>query len=266
MMVFRLILSISFILILSNSYALSEPVALWQFDDGKGDTVKDSSGHGNNGVITGKIDQAWVDGKKDKALFFDGGTAGVDNIMVPHSESLNIVDAITIMAWFQPDALGGAGLGGFRCILKKEAVYALYVIDHNPCLYLANPSEAWFNPLSTLTELQVGNWYHIAATYDGKNMRIYLDGVMEGESQWGDKIGSTDKPLIMGTNILNFQPHHNIGPLMGKLDEVAIYNEALSQEDIMNVMTNGFFAVEPKAKLATTWSNIKTINLENIPH
>jgi hypothetical protein len=41
---------------------------------------------------------------------------------------------------------------------------------------------------------------------------------MEGESQWGDKIGLTDRPLIMGTNILNCQPHPNIVPLMGKLD------------------------------------------------
>ena len=61
----------------------ADVVALWLFDEGQGDTVKDSSGNDNNGVIEGA---EWTNGKFGSALKFDGETT---RVVIPTSDSLN---------------------------------------------------------------------------------------------------------------------------------------------------------------------------------
>jgi hypothetical protein len=234
-----------------------DPVALWTLDEGSGDKIVDHSGNGNDGVITGIVGGAWGEGKFNGALYFDGGKKGVDYITVEHSKSLDITDAITIMAWFQPETLGGDGLMSYRFLVKKEAVYALDIIGYNVCLYLANPSEKWTTPASGKTKLKENQWYHLAGTYDGKTMRVYVDGEMDGETAWGEKIGTTDRVIMMGMNVQNNVPMRNISSLIGTMDEVAIYNEALSPTEIKKIMKGGIASIGLKGKIAITWAQIK---------
>ena len=66
------------------------------FDEGAGDTARDSSGHGNNGEINGP---KWVEGADGKALEFDGVD---DYVEVPYNDMFNINDAMTLAAWVKP--------------------------------------------------------------------------------------------------------------------------------------------------------------------
>jgi len=70
-------------------------VGMWLFDEGSGDTTKDSSGNGDDGEINGA---QWVEGKFGTALEFNGST---DAVACPDNESLDITDAITVSAWIK---------------------------------------------------------------------------------------------------------------------------------------------------------------------
>jgi len=87
----------SLLLVLSlalTNTARAELVAWWKLDDGSGTTAFDSSGNGNDGVLEG--DPQWVDGQLGGALEGDGSG---DYIRVPHSDSLDISDAVTVALW-----------------------------------------------------------------------------------------------------------------------------------------------------------------------
>ena len=70
-------------------------VAVWLFDDGSGNTLKDSSGNGNDGKLV--EGPTWVDGKFGKALKFDSKKK--HRVKVENSDSLNVTDQISILAW-----------------------------------------------------------------------------------------------------------------------------------------------------------------------
>ena len=99
-----------------------------------------------------------------------------------------------------------------------------------------------------------GKWHHVAATFDGKVLRAYFDGVMEGETK-------TEIP-----------PDHNTEPVRigrwgnprgdyweGVLDEVAMFSQALTEDEIQDITMNmrDALAVEASGKLAVTWGTIK---------
>jgi hypothetical protein len=235
------------------SLGFCNPVAIWLFDEGKGDTVKDSSGNGNNGKITGT--SLWVDGKFQKALYFDGGAKGVDYVTVPDSNSLDPEDAITMMAWVKLDQISG-----WKLLFKKEAVYEPTLSEGKVVVYIANPSEAWKDPAQGATSIKQGEWYHIAGTFDGAVIRAFVNGKVDGEATYKGTIGVTDRVIMMGTNVVNNQPMRNCQPLFGAMDDVAIFDNALSESEITSLMTKGLasiMAVEPSGKLSVTWGAIK---------
>lgn len=162
-----------FMLAFGIFFAVSFPskcdiIAAWLFDEGSGNVVKDTSGNGNDGEIFGSA--KWVEGKFGEALFFDEGKTGVDYVSVPDSDVLDIEEEITIAYWAKPESFGG-----LRMPIKKEAVYALDISDANVALYIANPSEAWKGPVNGKTALKAGEWYHLAGTFDGETMRVFVN-------------------------------------------------------------------------------------------
>jgi hypothetical protein len=232
------------------SLGFCDAVAIWTFDEGEGNTVGDSSGNGNDGEITGT--SLWVDGVFGKALYFDMGATGVDYITVPDNDVLDIEEAITMMAWVKPDELSG-----LRFILKKEAVYDLLFSEDKGLCWIANPSEQWFDPAEGATPFGIGEWHHLAGTYDGSTAKVYFDGELDGEMKFSTTIDVTDRVLMMGANVQNNVPFRNVPPFVGALDEAAIFNEALGADEIKQFMTGGLLAVQPAGKLSSTWGAIK---------
>lgn len=106
-----------------------------------------------------------------------------------------------------------------------------------------------------MTEITDDKWHHIAGTYDKKSLKIYVDGVLEGEMAVIDNPDTTTGVLRFGVRV------GGGNPLKGVLDEVALYSVALEKEKIQEIMNNGFVSVvesiEPLDKLTVTWSNIK---------
>jgi hypothetical protein len=107
------------------------------------------------------------------------------------------------------------------------------------------------------TSVELETWYHIAQTYDGKILKLYVNGKEDGNVSFSGDIIVTAQPIRIGGGAnVGAAPLHT----PGIIDEVAIFNEALEQEDIPNLMNNGLswmIAVSSMGKLATTWSSIK---------
>lgn len=82
------------------------------------------------------------------------------------------------------------------------------------------------------TDLVTNQWYHIAATYDGSDMRLYLDGVLKSSKHFVGTLGANSKPLSLGYMAMTDWTYF----LTGKLDDVRIWNYARSATEIQGDM------------------------------
>jgi len=203
--------------------AISPPVidqdhlVLWfRFDEGNGTTVYDFSGNGNNGTIYGAN---WTVGRYGYALSFDGVD---DYVEVPDSESLNITKEITITAWIKLTDGGDRSTVDYIVGKRKQ-----YVIFQNDAKYsiegciINSTGAVFFTGRFYLTNLpNPDDWHFIAVIYDGSELSLWVDGVKRKSVSASGDIAVTTNPLSIGKYLL------------GAIDEVRIYNRALSPEEI----------------------------------
>lgn len=226
------------------------------FDEGSGDEVKDESPTGLDGTVNGDVE--WTNGIKGKALSFDGESTYVN---LPVSDVLSgTVDNVTFSLWFNvrvvPESgppewaeldclLGRAHNGDFTMFLSYGALYAMF--DTGGWLYLpANPEALGAD--SAEVPIETGRWYHAVATYEDPVGKLYLDGelVTEGEGPGGPITYQGDD----WTQIGGFRGSMQF--IDGVIDEVKIYDRALSLEEIKK-----FSPVTLQDKLSVTWGEIK---------
>ena len=198
-------------------------VGAWAFGEGAGTTTADGSGNGNTGTITAG---SWsTQGRYGNALSFNGNNSVV---RVPSSASLNLTTAMTLSAWIRP----ASSQPGWRTILQRQAdAYFLTAGSDSPrrpagggtlgggVHYLIGPTA---NPVSI--------WTYLAVTYDGSTLRLYVNGTQVGSRAATGAIQTTTNPLWIGGN----QPYGEF--FRGLIDEVRVYNRALSQADIQTDM------------------------------
>jgi hypothetical protein len=230
-------------------------VGFWTMDraDVVGGTVRDMWGN-KHGEIEGSPEI--VPGKIEEALQFDGEE---DFVEIEHSESLNLVDEVTIEFWF---LLKGDSLENEypRPVSKGQSTttdgaYGVWIKDtRGPtdigfrCVTLA-PNDIRSQALPSYND---DSWHHVAITYDGSSGKLYLDGVKHVDAPVSGEITQTDEPLHIGDG--NNQRHFN-----GIIDEVRIYNRGLSEAEVLQNfnVNNNLLAVEAAAKLTITWGSIK---------
>ena len=210
-------------------------LVLWlKFNEGSGNIAYDSSFYNNHGTIYGAT---WTDGKFGKALSFDGVD---DYVEVPDSASLDITDAITIVVWVKFNELGKR-----NPIVSKSDDLRNYQLEKIENDYLQitfqDPDGNWRSKSSTILQIQDYNWHHVAVTHDSNSgTTFYLDGVSQFISN----------PYQMGTNDASLKIGEGAGvgvyPINGTIDEVRIYNRALSEEEIKMLYFNRIGAVPSK--------------------
>ena len=224
-------------------------VGIWLFED-DGDLGKDSSGNDNDGEP--------VNGPKgtDEGKFGGGLDLPVNNdqLQVPITVDY---DEITVMTWFnlgagntRPRFVGNdhtdVTLKGFQLMYNTATTASFFDVGTG-----AQRRAAQFNFTA-----DVGEWYHYAGTYDGSTVRAYMDGELMAESACEGAIADSGIDVLIGMRPGGDQ-------FNGILDEVAIFNKALTQDDIQTIMEQGLSkvlstAVEPSGKLTTTWGRIKS--------
>jgi hypothetical protein len=218
-------------------------VGLWHFDEDTGITAYDSSGNPNDGTIYGA---EWVDGKFSKALFFDGED---DYVEVADHPSLRVQE-LTIEAWVNLDTLPGRQIiirksinlawGSFSLQVEKDGHLRLTVQDETNVIW-----PVW----RTTSPLDAGGWYHVAGTfkkqnYDSSDGKIYVNGVAQTTTFAAN--GYTTGFMIEYTTggfFIGMQ-HGQSYPLNGTIDEVRIWNRALTGDEIADNYKNLFMDVE----------------------
>ena len=196
-------------------------VASYGFNEGSGGSVADGSGNGNTGTISGATRTS---GKNGGALSFDGTN---DLVTVPDAAALDLTTGMTLEAWVNPSLLSNS----WRTVLLKERpggmVYALYAAGAGgrPGGYFVSGDE--FSALSP-NVLPLNAWTHLATTYDGSVLRLYVNGTqVASEAHAGSMAPSTGALKIGGNNVW---PEW----FRGLIDDVRVYDRALTAAQIQS--------------------------------
>ncbi|MFQ6041496.1 MAG: LamG domain-containing protein, partial [Candidatus Poribacteria bacterium] len=101
------------------------------------------------------------------------------------------------------------------------------------------------------SSIQDNEWHFLVGTWDGGTLKLYIDGSLDAEMPCAGTLLTNDEPMFIGARggTQRF--------LVGALDEIKVYNYALSPDEIARDMESPVTAVEPNDKLTTTWSAIK---------
>jgi hypothetical protein len=216
-------------------------VGYWKFNEGSGTTAADSSGYGNTGTLYNG--PTWVDGKFGKALSFDGID---DYVEVPYNTNLYPgAGSWTAEAWIKTSAYKDMAVVGSPESTGDNAEWILAVwINPYPGgnlvanIYFANTSgfnSGKYVDVYGTTPLNDSSWHHIAGVRDTtlKKVFIYVDGKLEN---------SVDEPttwnvtytnnIRIGRAVVEYDGTNPEAWFQGLIDEVRIYNRALTEEEI----------------------------------
>jgi hypothetical protein len=197
-------------------------VAAYGFDEGAGTSLVDSSGHGQNGTISGATWSA--SGKNGSALSFDGVN---DWVTITDSDDLDLTTGMTLEAWVRPMAANN-----WETVILKERMgglaYALYGGSPSgpPASYVTRSGTSDDVGADGTFSLPLNAWSHLAATYDGATIRLYVDGSLVSSTPAAGSILQSSNPLRIGGNAVWGEY------FAGLIDEVRIYDRALTQTQI----------------------------------
>ncbi|MHC4097913.1 MAG: lamin tail domain-containing protein [Planctomycetota bacterium] len=204
----------------SDIYGLDEGlVAHWKFDEGSGGTATDSAGT-NNGALVG--DTTWTTGQIDGALSFDGNG---DYVSLAAIAALT-GDTLTAQAWIRLSDLGSKPILTQHLTNMTRDGYYFYITGGRPTFYLIDGFTS-AQAISTET-INADQWYHIAGTNDGSNLKLYVDGRLKSNVSSAGFTGVSTNAYI-GRDISS-AVHYN-----GLIDDVRIYNRAVSESEFLDI-------------------------------
>lgn len=198
-------------------------VAWWPGDGNLNDIIG-----GNSGIQFGNI--TFADGYVGRAFKLDG----TGFIAIPDAPSLTFTKVMTAEAWFLLDA---ATAPSGVIIAKGDQSWSLQrnPLDPDTLVFGTNPGED--NPTDTLIgnrKVNDGQWHHAAVVLDGATKYLYVDGVLDASTPWAEPLVQTIAPVWIGTNSDFLDSLWK-----GFIDEVTIYNRALSPEEIAAIFNAG---------------------------
>lgn len=235
------------------SYAeIGGAVAKWLFDEGKEDIAKEPIS-GLDGALNG--DPKWVKGKFDNALEF----SKTNWVEVEDNPLLNITDQLTLMVWANPTSEKQIEFAKIVAKLKDKPKgidypYQIAFQQDGGAGLVASANAGGKGVTTEPTIKGFTGWAHLAMVFDGKTLKLYMDGKEAASATAAGKLAATDTPFFIGGRAADSPQKFE-----GIVDEVRLFKRALSQPEIQALMEKGdeAQAVTPGNNLATTWGVLK---------
>jgi hypothetical protein len=211
-------------------------VGYWNFNEGHGTTAHDSSGFGNHGTLMGvPSDPVWVEGRpcEDAGDAQDDGALDLRGSGYVHCSNsdgrLDVADAITIAVWVRTDDCNNSEHNPY--VAKGDHSYALkHQEDNNIEFFIYD--RGWQFVRAPVDSSFNGVWHHLAGTYDGRDLKLYIDGALQASVAHTGSIAITPYDLNIGRNSEVPNCFYN-----GRIDEVRIYSVALEPAEIVRLIT-----------------------------
>jgi hypothetical protein len=205
-------------------------VLYYSFDKDEGGKVTDKSLKGNDGKA---VAVKWTrQGKIGGALSFHAGSQSESYVQAKNTPSLTPSAEITVAAWVKPDRQS-------RDIVSKDD-WERKGSSHGYVLRLGDGGRPNFNigasgwhEAASASAIPLGEWSHLAGTYDGNTLRFFVDGEEAGSVAVRGKIEPSNYPLRIGESTFATDNSHRA--FYGSIGEVMIWDRALSEKEVRQV-------------------------------
>jgi hypothetical protein len=209
-------------------------VGHWKMDEGSGNKFIDHSGNGNTGEIINPSGVSWTSGKLGQATNFNPniGPFGI----VKNNPSVDITNELTISAWIRPNAVENKGI-----ISKLSGDgYEFRIFNDGKLEFRINraTSGTGYKLQSNQSYIADGKtWTHVAVTFSGTNSTIYING--EEDSSADFNLVS----IVSNSSDLRIGAVGNGNRWNGGLDDLRLYNKALTKSEIISLYENSDFSI-----------------------
>lgn len=201
-------------------------VAAWNFDETKGDQAKDSSGHSHHGTLR--------DATRAAGKFGGAVECGKDALIeVPHTPAFDeFKQGITIAAWVNRRADDSWNTVVSREIKDGWSEYFGLAVVKNKALFSVDGDGAHYQNIKSDEDMPVGEWIHLAGTYDNATFRLYVNGRLVKSAAYAIPFKFADQnPLLIGGNT-NTQGKQWLDFFHGRIDHVRLFNRGLAEKEI----------------------------------
>ena len=191
-------------------------ISAWHLDENTGTTASDAAGS-HHGTIS---NASWTTGIRGSALAFNGSTSLVQ---IPNAGFDPVGNSISFSFWFRLNAVGDNGTFIFQAqkyLVSLDALGRVYFTVYTPAPYALN-SGIGSRILDT-------DWHHVAVTYNGTIMKIFLDGLLRTYASNTGNLQSSTSDVYIGKQ-------KSTVPFKGTIDEMLVYDRALTDPDILQI-------------------------------
>jgi hypothetical protein len=241
-----------------------DPVAFWRLDEPEGSgTAVDAAGSFDGTYTAGAGTFTFgaptgIPHETDAGVGISGGAT----VQLPYAIEINPPGAFTVEGWFQPASASGGTGSDYRTALSSMSNpwgagptgWLVYQTDANNWSWW--PYNGYWSgvQLTAPGTVVAGQWYYLALVYDGTTFTFYVNGVAKasgtdpGFVQNGNvPAGSADynynyhvnhDPTASGPMVLGWRSPVDFNPFAGTMDDIAVYNKALSSQQVQNHFLN----------------------------
>ena len=201
-------------------------VAYWDFEEGVGTALTDVTGNGFDGALQNMEDTDWVTGRSadTTALVFDGEDEFIETMATASALGFPDDTQRTVAGWVRPTAFFQGAVGGVFGMGSPDNRFNFVSTS-----ILGTTYGAEFNGERIGTTVSASTWFHFAVSYDGLNVRLYVDGEVVSEAEFLDLTTDDVIPFTIGEANGDF--------FKGQIDELAVWDLALDSDVIADLAT-----------------------------
>lgn len=207
-------------------------VGYWSFEDATGTLATDFSGRGNHATLTNMESTDWSSGKRGRALLFDG----VNESVYRSSVSASFGTSFTVSAWVKTSASAPQVIFGLNRSPSNIQNQVNFIMNANGTICFWDYSGSYgFNESQNSTgAVNNGQWRHVVFVRDGTSGTYYIDGQSSGTATASQNVTYGTSDLSFGADYRDSNKYWN-----GSLDEVRIYNRALTSGQVASLYASG---------------------------